>query len=693
MNFHHIIDYLMIRFLFLLSFLSSIHAFSQESNQLSRREKVSTRGGDTKAPELLSGTALTDTTLCLLFNEAVDIDKAQFSINGDNILIKRAKLLSDGKSVLLTATFRFQNEKAYTVEVNQVKDIAGNTMPVGGDGLIFSYHSVSLKTVGPGDIVFNEIMANPKGGLLPEVEYIELYNRLDTVLSLDSCKLCSKEEEYTILNVSIPAKGYLVLCGSDYKQQWAGSNIPLHAMPCFYTLPNTGGMFWLNSPGRRLISWINYSDSWYKDIQKKKGGFSLECIDPDNLTNSSDNWQASEDESGGTPGRENSVKSAHPDELMPEVLGVDPISADTLMVRFNKPMLLSSLSDLKNYQLITPKIELLATIPELPFGQNVKLLLEESLQAGEVAELEVSGVKDISGIELRETQRLTTVLPLVTVKGDLLFNEILFNPHPGGVDYVELYNLSGKYLSLNNLYLATKNEQGILTKTVSLSIISQTFPPNSYLCFTSDANTISNQFETKTSSIVELAGLPDFPDEKGSIQLLTSEGEILDQLNYSEGMHAPLQTDKEGVSLEKRSPEMDSTDPANWSSASALAGYGTPGYVNSLFQNSSSESSEDFRLESKSFSPDGDGLSDELQILYSLSDDGFVANAKVYDVSGNLVKVLINNLSLGAQGTFTWNGKRANGAAAGIGIYLIFIEMHNAPGMVKRYKLPCVLTI
>jgi len=36
----------MIRFLLLLSFLSSIHAFSQENNQLSSQKKLSIRDGE-----------------------------------------------------------------------------------------------------------------------------------------------------------------------------------------------------------------------------------------------------------------------------------------------------------------------------------------------------------------------------------------------------------------------------------------------------------------------------------------------------------------------------------------------------------------------------------------------------------------------------------------------------------------------
>ena len=41
-------------------------------------------------------------------------------------------------------------------------------------------------------------------------------------------------------------------------------------------------------------------------------------------------------------------------------------------------------------------------------------------------------------------------LPDSVAKGDISFNEILFNPYSGGSDFVELYNKSAKILSITN---------------------------------------------------------------------------------------------------------------------------------------------------------------------------------------------------------------------------------------------------
>ena len=42
--------------------------------------------------------------------------------------------------------------------------------------------------------------------------------------------------------------------------------------------------------------------------------------------------------------------------------------------------------------------------------------------------------------------------------GDILFNELLFNPLPGDPDYIEFYNSSGKVIDASRLQIVSVND-------------------------------------------------------------------------------------------------------------------------------------------------------------------------------------------------------------------------------------------
>jgi len=74
--------------------------------------------------------------------------------------------------------------------------------------------------------------------------------------------------------------------------------------------------------------------------------------------------------------------------------------------------------------------------------------------------------------------------------GDVIINEILFNPVPEGNDYVELFNLSEKEIPLKNLYLASRDNDLQLTQIYRLTEKNTRFNPGSFLALTKDTNGI-----------------------------------------------------------------------------------------------------------------------------------------------------------------------------------------------------------
>jgi hypothetical protein len=76
----------------------------------------------------------------------------------------------------------------------------------------------------------------------------------------------------------------------------------------------------------------------------------LECIDLDNFNQTSDNWSASQNKQGGTPGKSNSVADTNPNNFFPEVVKVGIIDCLHVCLEFSKPMKISDLCNISNYK-------------------------------------------------------------------------------------------------------------------------------------------------------------------------------------------------------------------------------------------------------------------------------------------------------------------------------------------------------
>lgn len=644
---------------------------------------------DTVPPKLLSVSALSDSVLSLVFDEAVNISLAGFEI-GELGKVREVRLSANKKNISLLCAQKMEDKVSYTVYINKVKDLAGNYME--DSRINFTYYDPRLQTVSFGDIVFNEIMANPTGvASLPEVEYVELYNKTERPVNIKEWRFYYGYKSYKLPDAVIQAESYLVICSEKKSDLWTDGDIPVVGAKSFPELANSGKLLWLQDARDNVVAWVEYSNKWYGDDLKKKGGFALECRDVENLTNNSGNWSASNDVSGGTPGKANSIRGSFPDETLAEISYAYWSAKDTLIVCFTKPMNIVSLTTLDNYTVYSGNIAVSAVLPVVPDARQAKVVFSDSLCMGDILELELQFVKDISGFGLEGDKIIHIGVPEEADENEVLFNEILFNPRSGGSDYVELYNNSEKYVDLNRLYFSSRKEDGTLGERFLLSKLPRVLAPNAYLCFTKDIAAVKEQYECEEYCMFSIDKLPSLPDKAGNIVLLKPSGEVIDECVYTEKMHTAFLDDKEGISLEKINPVKASGIAANWLSASSASQGGTPGYVNSQYRELSVDKEESFRLERKVFSPDGDGMEDELVISYNFLKPDAIANVRVYDVGGRLIKVIAEHYRLEPEGVFIWNGQESDGSPARVGLYIIYIEAYAPSGKMERYKLGCAV--
>ena len=283
-------------------------------------------------------------------------------------------------------------------------------------------------------------------------------------------------------------------------------------------------------------------------------------------------------------------------------------------------------------------------------------------------------VSDIADCNDNIASSLTTTFtkPEPGISGDLLLNEVLFDPPVGGVDYVELYNHSDKYIDLQNWKLASRNDTDVITQTPYI------VQPRQYVLLTTNPDlTVRDYPRAATDRFLKVAAMPTYANDAGTVILINDAGESMQQFDYEDGFHTRLLDSKDAVSLERISFEAAVNSSESWQSAAATAGYGAPGYLNS--QSGSrpfgKSSSGGITIEPETFSPDEDGFRDYTNIFLNMGAGGYTATITIYDARGRNIRTLKNNESVGSEATFRWDGTTDEGRKALIGLYIVHIKV------------------
>lgn len=594
-------------------------------------------------------------------------------------------IVEDKHTILLKLSNALIPNTNYTITVfNSFTDCKGNTPPENIQKQIMYYVSNLY------DLVINEIMVDESPTvMLPPTEYIEIYNSKNFPINLKSFLVSVNNTTVELPEAIIHPDSFIVIVKEAWVQEF--QDISVVGLSTWPSLTNTEGTITLRDRKGKLLHYISYTDNWYKHPLKKDGGWSLEQIDPTKPCLGKFNWVASQDIKGGTPGRINSVKSTIIDTISPYVYGVGTPHPDTILVYFRKAVLPSSI--IPEYFKIEPNIGIPISANLLePDLTTLSLKLNSSLMPNQIYSLTIEGsILDCSNNQLTK-DTLQLGLPSAVQTNDVIINEVLFDPPPGGVDYIEIFNRSESVVDLNDLFIGTGDTTTeFVTDAKSIFPTSLVLIPGNYRLISTDMDKVLENYTTKNiKSFIDIKSLPSYPNTAGTVTLSDKSLQVIDWLNYSDTWHYPLLNSNDGVSLERLNPNAPTQDKNNWHSAAQTVGFGTPGYKNSQAINISSISDQ-FKITPEVFSPDQDGWDDVLTIQYNLSQPGFIATLKIFDAHGRYVQTLANNELLGTDGYFTWDGINADGSKARIGIHFIWVELIDPNGKREEFKIPCVV--
>ena len=370
------------------------------------------------------------------------------------------------------------------------------------------------------------------------------------------------------------------------------------------------------------------------------------------------------------------------DTISPYIESAIVTGKNAIEVQFSEP-LNQTVLEVNNYYLINSNFPNPRLINPTLSGYN--LIFQDSFYGNQTLELVITNVEDLSGNIMLDT--LQILVPDTAKVGEVLINEVLFDPLSGGSDYVEITNNSDNSFDIYKYFLADF-DNGIS----NLKQINQHFilSPGSFALLSEDSSQILNDYPTNNPAAFIQMDIPSYPNDSATIYILSPDSIALNEFSYNQDMHFELIQDPEGVSLERILINSNNSN-ANliWHSAAQSVGWGTPGVANSQYFPSISNS--DFSSVNEVFSPDNDGYQDIAIFEYNLPTIGMVGNALIYDNRGRLIKQVLNNELLSTSGEFTWDGINEYGQKALIGIYLVYFECFSSQGQIINYKATITL--
>jgi hypothetical protein len=645
---------------------------------------ATTEARDTVPPTLTATDIVSATQIRLDFSENLAPAPAQngnnYSLSGAALGVAAASL--NGSEVTLDLTGDLPLRQTVTLTIDSVLDEAGNL----SRNLTTELFYDPTVTASAGNLIITEFMPdpNPVVANLPNEEFVEIQNISAVSVSLAGVGLSSGGSPVALGSGSIGPGEYLVLVPSGTGAQFNAIGIENVLEISLPSLTNSGDEIALEYEGQ-LIFGLEYTTEWYNDAERNGGGYSIEYTGEGEAT-CGGLWRASLDPAGGTPGRENSILGMPADESAPE-LREFTVEGQEIILVFNEPIFPDQL-DPSLVSFDGPPL----TALEVFEPNELSIFLSSALPEGSVFTLTLfTQYQDCAGNRPTEPLVLQLANPVPPAPGEVVINEILFNPASGGSDYVELYNCSDKVFQIEGWVLS--NEQSTSTTSASREISARRlFLPGEHLTFTANPDAVREQYREVDPALLVDNSMPSLPDDEGNLTVTSAEGEVLDAFDYRDDLHSQLLGPDDGVSLERLRYKGNTQEDGNWFSAASTEGFGTPTRPNSQNRDALLPPGDQIlSLVSETFSPDGDSFEDILEIVYVTPQPGYLARIRIYDAQGRLVRTLRRIELLGSQGTLRWDGADEEGLRAKRGLYVLLAELFTPEGDTVEEKLVAVL--
>ena len=651
---------------------------------------------DTVKPDVVVLNAESDSMLSISFSEAMDVSNfnpSNFFVD-NNIGLPLTITADSVKNFTYHLLFnsRFSPGDLYTLSLTGIYDVSHN------DILHYSYQFTysPMAIAKQEDVVITEIyFEQSSSSPLPDGEFIELFNRKDSAVSITGWIISDGSSDGLIPEFRLPARSYVILCSINTLSLFNSVTNAI-AVPGFPTLNNdVGDKLVLSDLNGIIIDRLEFNNNYYHNSNKGDGGWTIERIDPDFTCANENNWLASSSPLHGTPGTINSVNGVFMDENQPYLTNAWLEDSSTITLVMSEPVT-NGTNDPANFQILADDGGILnpSQSQSIGRGDTIQLQFNSPLLKGIYIVKILSSVKDCPGNSVLADRVLRVGFAQHADVNDVLINELMYYCYEDGNDFLEIYNCSEKIIDLQKWVVAEGDytDSTLIVEEAQITIGHKLLFPGDFLLLSESDKLVKNHYSCMDPfAFLNISGMPNFNSAEGRAIIFDDEGKKIDSFQYSDDQQFPLVVNSRGVSLERLSTSEKNDLSNNWHSAAATAGFATPGYRNSQ-QAGNASGGSDISVDDEIFSPDNDGYDDVLTVHYAFPHPGTVLSLNVYDFNGLPVRTLLSGQTVSSDGLITWDGLKEDWSIAGSGIYILMGKSFDLEGHSSVYRKAIYLT-
>jgi hypothetical protein len=195
-------------------------------------------------------------------------------------------------------------------------------------------------------------------------------------------------------------------------------------------------------------------------------------------------------------------------------------------LRYDKKVNVLLMSDPSIYPIL-PAVVISGVL--FPDPNTVQLTLDQPLQEGAIYQMLPFESFDCLGNSRFSTDTIEFGLVVDASPGDVLINEILFNPATGGSRFLEVINTTNKFIDLGSLVIArlTSTDQDMYPTGLN-----ETLGPHEIVAFTPDRQDILSRYTAPFPNHLYESDLPSWDEDADNVSLLVN-GIVIDSFTYS----------------------------------------------------------------------------------------------------------------------------------------------------------------